>query len=334
MKVIVCTGDSHTSGQGGDSILTGAKPKEPNMVYNTAGKGMKQNDDLDMAGYVNVLRQYVAEYTGSEYAISDSKAIRAQTGYPRIDNAVKLEGELLLPKGWEMHVMCLVERSVPAKLGIYEDDVLVRTEELYTQTPRYNDRSYRSILVPCSLQGQVKLVPLEGEVYISHIQHNKGAYTVVNSGIGSCTTDRYLNECFEYAVEEFKPDIVVAEAQTINDWLNYDDVNKHGDMLNKLIDRCIALNAKVVYSTVVPICGHRDSKKFGLLYEDFTEQARQVGQRTDILFADSNAAYLQEVEGMTEEEIFGKLHVDNWHVNGEGHKIYADTIFEKLKELL
>lgn len=334
MKIILCTGDSHTCGQGFDNILSKHKYKNPNKIYNTAGKGTSRGGDLDCPSYVNLLRSYVAEATGSEYALTNGNAIRAQTGYPTVNLAVKLEGEYTLPKGWQLHTICLMETTVSAELGIFVDGNLVRKETLYTPVSRYNEWSFRNIIVPCEPDQTVTLVPLSGAVHISHIQHDKGTYAVINSGVGSCTTKRYMEEGWDYCVAEFAPHIVVAEAQTINDWINYTSSQLHGQQLNLMMDRFKELGAQVVFSTVAPIRGHQDSETCGEDYSAFMDQAKLVGQRSDLVFADSYEAFCKELESIPQDQQFNVLYVDNWHVNARGHKIYADTIFAKLKTLL
>lgn len=329
MKVIVCTGDSHTCGQGSDSIRTKYKPKRK-AVYNTAGKGITRGGNLETDSYVNRLRKMV----GCDYALTNASAIRAQTGYPIVNESVKLLGKCCIPKGWQLHTVCVMETTTPAKLGIFIDGEPVRKEKLFAEIPRYDDWSFRNICIRCRADQQVTLVPLEGDVYISHIQHDKGDYALINSGVGSCTTRRYLEECFDYCVAEFQPDIVIAEAQTINDWIHYERAEDHSYWLNRLLDSCKAMGAKLVYSTVAPIRGYQESKKFGIPYADFIAQSKQVGEREDLLFADSNAAFLEEYATIPEEEQFEQLHVDNWHVNARGHQIYANTIFAQLQKLL
>lgn len=329
MKVIVCTGDSHTVGQGADSILTKNKPKRT-VKYNTAGKGISRGGNLETGSYVNLLRKMV----GSDYALTNGSAMRAQTGYPLVNEAVKLVGNYNIPKGWLLHTVCIMETRTPAKLGVLIDGKLIREEALYAEVPRYDDSAFRNICIRCEADQQVTLVPLEGDVYISHIQHDKGKYAVINSGIGSCTTQRYLEEGWPYCVAEFQPDIVVAEAQTINDWIHYDSAQLHSQMLSKLADKCIQIGAKLVYSTVAPIRGYQESKKFGIPYGDFVTESKRVGEREDLLFADSHAAFLEAYATIPEEEQFDQLHVDNWHVNARGHQIYADTIFAQLQKLL
>lgn len=334
MKIIVCTGDSHTVGQGSDSIRTKYKPKDPNRIYNTAGKGISRGGDLNAPSYVNLLRRYVAETTGSSYALTNGDAIRAQTGYPLVNQSVELEGEYRLPKGWQLHTVCLMETTVPAKLGVYMDGELIREESVYTPLPRYNDWSFRNICIHCGADQEVSIRPLEGTVYISHIQHDKGPYAVINSGVGSCTTQRYIEECWSYCVEEFQPHIIVAQAQSINDWLHYETAQLHGQKLNELLDKCKSIGAKLVFSTVAPICGTQEGRNSGVDYIEFIRQSRQVGERTDLLFADAYAAFVEEISRIPQEQQFDSFYVDNWHVNARGHRLYADTIFEKLKEVL
>lgn len=329
MKIIVCTGDSHTVGQGADSIKTRHKPKSK-AVYNTAGKGISRGGNLETGSYVNLLRKMV----GCDYALTNGSALRAQTGYPLVNDAVCLEGAYDLPKGWKYHTVCLMETTTPAKMAVLIDGKPVRQEVLYTELPRYDQWSFRNIAVPCDEKQQVTLVPLGGAVYISHIQHDKGEYALINSGIGSCTTKRYLEEGFSYCVEEFKPDIVIAEAQTINDWIHYESAWLHGKYVNELLERCKAIGARLVFSTVAPICGCQESKQFGISYDAFIAESQKAGEREDVLFADSYGAFLETIAPIPEEEWFDFLYVDNWHVNGLGHRIYAETIFAKLKEVL
>ena len=42
MKIIVCTGDSHTVGQGANNIKSRDIPKNPNDIYRTEGKGISR----------------------------------------------------------------------------------------------------------------------------------------------------------------------------------------------------------------------------------------------------------------------------------------------------
>lgn len=334
MKIIVCTGDSHTCGQGASSIKTRDIPKDPNRIYRTAGKGISRGGDLEYPSYVNLVRKYIAENTDSAYALTSGSDLAAQTGYPLLNGAVKLEGELTLPAGWDWHLVCFAEALTPARVEMWIDGVPVRTELLSTPLPRYNDWSFRNVPVFCEGAKEVKLVPIEGEVWISHIQHDRGQYAVVNSGVGACSTRRYIDECFDYCIADFRPDYVIAEAQTINDWLNYDAPETHQKTLSELLDKTQALGAKTMLVTVAPIEGRQDSAKFGCLYGDFMAQAKTLAHRQDVVFADANAAFCAVLEAIPAEDRWETMYVDNWHVNGRGHRLYADTIIDHLPRLL
>lgn len=334
MKIIVCTGDSHTVGQGANSIKSRDIPKNPNALYRTAGKGISRGGDLEVPSYVNLVRKYIAEHTQSEYALTSGEKLAGQTGYPCQNWAVKLTGPLTLPAGWDWHLVCVAEQVEKAEMEIWIDGKCQKTEILQTPLPRYNDWSFRNVPVFCEGAREVVLVPKTGEVWISHIQHDRGAYAVVNSGVGSCTSRRYIDECFDYCVADFRPDYIIAEAHTINDWLNYEDPAQHSKTLNEMLDKMAALDARLMFMTVAPVAGKQESAKYGKAYEDFMAQAMKIAERDDVIFADANATFRETLAAIPEEDRWETMYVDNWHVNGKGHKIYADTIIEKLPQLL
>lgn len=334
MKILVCTGDSHTVGQGANSIKSRDIPKNPNAIYRTEGKGISRGGDLEVPSYVNLLRKYLAEHTDSQYQLTDGQTLGEQTGYPVENWAVRLEGELQLPAGWDWHLVCVAEQVEPAQLQIWIDGTCRQTLLLQTPIARYNDWSFRNIPIFCQGAREVKLVPVSGQVWISHIQHDRGEYAVVNSGVGSCTTRRYLEECFDYCVADFHPDYIIAEAHTINDWLNYPEPEEHSRRLNALLDKMKTLGAKLMLVSVAPVAGKQESAKFGMPYDSFVKETRRLAERQDLVFADAYAAFLRALEQIPDADRWEQMYVDNYHVNGRGHKIYAETIINNLNKLL
>ena len=341
MKVIVCSGDSHTCGQGADSILSKNKPSNPLRVYNHEhGKGIGGTcSDMVLPTYVNLIREYVNEHTGSQAGCITASELSVRDGCVKQPNVlnkdvVKLLKPLVLENQWDMLAVCVCEQVEEAAMEVYLDGTLSATHTLVTPIPRYNEYSYRVILIPCAGVKEVKLVPTQGEVLLYNIQWATGKYIVINSGVGWCPSDRYREECFDYCIADLKPDIVIAEAHTINDWLALESPQAHYDSLKALVEKIQALDAKVLFSTVSPIAGPQHSKKFGLLYQDYMDISKKIGELPGVLYVDSNAAFEKEMAGMTEEERFDYMHVDNWHVNARGHKIYADMITAKLAEIL
>lgn len=166
------------------------------------------------------------------------------------------------------------------------------------------------------------------------IQHNRGPYAVINSGIGYCPSRRYMQECFDYCVTDFRPDLVIAEAQSINDWIVCPTPEEHRNNLNLLMDKIISLGAKAILMTVAPICPNNQLSKFGQPYDAFVAQSQALAQRKDIVFVDANQVFVQELEKIPPKNREDAMYVDSLHVNGKGHRIYADAIISKLRQIL
>ena len=67
MKVILCTGDSHTQGQGQDTFSDPLNGEWPVKSYNLmSGSGLGFKRLLDTNSYVNLVRKYIEEKTGSK----------------------------------------------------------------------------------------------------------------------------------------------------------------------------------------------------------------------------------------------------------------------------
>lgn len=334
MKIILCTGDSHTCGQGSDNIISATKVKNPNDRYDTSGKGLGGGAcDLVCPGYVNLVRQYVADNTGSRHELVDMAALNARYGCPLGEEGVLLDRELVIRNEWDMLALCLAEQPWEAEIGIYLDGKLCRTEKLHAPVPRYNDWSFRNILIDCQGAGEVKIVPVSGKPYLRHIQCAAGQYMVINSGIGSCTSKRYLNECFDYCVSEFKPYLVVAEGHSINDWIQYKTAQEHYDNLKAMMEQLMGMGAKVLFTTVSPIESKQENAA-GVLYQDFIDASRKMAADLNIPVADAHEKFKEALAPIPKEERSGYMYVDKWHVNARGHKIYADAITEKLAAML
>ena len=334
MKVILCTGDSHTCGQGADNILSATKVKNPNDRYDTSGKGLGGGAcDLVIPGYVNLVRQFVVENTDSRHAVENMQILNEKYGYPLDEDGVLLNKELVIENSWDMILLCVGERPEAAEIAVYLDGKLYKNETLHTPIPRYNDWSFRNVPIRCEGAKEVKIVPVSGKAFIHHIQYAAGEYVVINSGIGSCTSKRYFNECFDYCVTDFQSDIVVAEGHSINDWIQYATAQEHYDCLKVMLEKFKEMGAKVLFTTVSPIESKQENAA-GNLYQGFIDASRQVAADLDIPVADAHEKFCEALAPIPKEERSMYMYVDKWHVNARGHKIYADAITEKLKEML
>lgn len=334
MKIILCTGDSHTCGQGADNIISATKVKNPNDRYDTSGKGLGGGAcDLVTPGYVNLVRRFVVENTDSRHALEDMHALSAKYGCPLGEEGVILDNALVIENNWDLLLLCVGETEAAAQLDIYLDGKLYKTETLHTPVPRYNDWSFRNVPIWCEGAKEVKIVPASGKPCIHHIQYAAGEYAVVNSGIGSCTSKRYFEECFDYCVTDFKPDIIVAEGHSINDWIKYATAQEHYDALKVMMERFLAMGAKVLFTTVSPIESKQENAA-GNLYQGFIDASRRAAQDLNIPIADAHEHFTQALAPIPKEERSAYMYVDKWHVNARGHKIYAESIWEKLKDML
>lgn len=334
MKLIVCTGDSHTCGQGADSIKTSAKPKDPNARYDTAGKGIGVSAcDLETPGYVNLVREYLLEHTASRYAVAYPDDLAAQYGCTVERGMCVLDGELVSENSWELMLLCVAEEEAPAELAVYFDGVLHATYVLQTDRPRYNDVSYRNVPIRCAGVRSVRLVPRSGRGRLRHIQFAAGEYAVVNSGVGSCSSERYLEECLPYCVDAFRPDIIIAEGHSINDWIQYNSAQKHYETLKTLMQTFRANGAQVVFLTVAPIEGRQENAA-GIPYGEFIAASKQMATELALPTADANEAFARALASIALERRSDEMYVDRWHVCGKGHRIYAECIIEQLKKLL
>lgn len=114
-------------------------------------------------------------------------------------------------------------------------------------------------------------MPRQGEVFAGHILVFCGAYAVVNSGVGSCPAGRYLSECFDDGVEVFRPDLIVCEAHTINDWLLGKSPKEYEKSLTKLLQKMKRTARAVVLVTGFSPLGEQAAPFNQTPYHEFVE---------------------------------------------------------------
>ena len=151
-----------------------------------------------------------------------------------------------------------------------------------------------------------------------------GKYRVINSGIGSCPTFKYLDEYWDGYVVSYDPEIIVIQPHTINDWLTGEGPDIYRNHLERYIGAALKITKKIILTTVSPVLGEQTVPgNPGALYADYIDQIYIVGKSRGIKIADvypklSDPSYFSDI----------------WHVNIKGHKIYADTIMEILREMI
>ena len=68
--------------------------------------------------------------------------------------------------------------------------------------------------------------------------------------------------------------------------------------------------------------------------KDLIKESYRVIERERVILADGHKAIKEACEDMSEKELYKELYNDKWHVNTQGHKLYADVICRELKKLL
>lgn len=282
MKTVVCTGDSHTWGQG----PAGA---EACFTDPPVCGGELRPVPFRYPCYVNLLRDEMNRRTGSFSLETEPKTeitgdfeIREKAGLARF--FYRFEGH----------------NNIVAESAFASDGVTETTNAVYVFGDILTVKPLRRLfLYRCELYG--------------------GSFAVINSGVGSCTTARYLERFYENYVRRFDPSVVVAEAHSINDWLHklpLRDVNRN---LVRILTGCP--KAKAILTTVSPIGGETALPYNETDYEEYVAESRLAAEKAGCAVADANTRI-----GMDK-------FTDFWHVNEKGHRIYFETIMSELDKI-
>lgn len=326
MKVILCTGDSHTCGQWAEGF---GIDDDVELGYNVAGKGFGRNASFESTCYVNLIRDFIVENTHSRVENVDISIFGRECARSRF-----ISTPVALQCNCDLMLFKVAERKEPAAFDIYLDGEICRNVTLCAEITRYGDWSFRYIPVFCGGKNKIEIVPVQGEIYITSLERWTGEYAVVNCGVGSCDTTRYIKEYMPELIEEFSPYAFLAEAHTINDWLSGKTVEEYGNELSVLLKLMKSNSHITVMTTVSPVLGEQCKEQTAAPYEEFVKESERIICDEDVIFADGHNAIKEKCEGLSEEELRCTLFSDNWHVNQAGHDIYAKVFIEKLKEVL
>ncbi|MGN1345260.1 MAG: SGNH/GDSL hydrolase family protein, partial [Eubacteriales bacterium] len=153
-------------------------------------------------------------------------------------------------------------------------------------------------------------------MYLYRAEYYSGAYAVINAGVGSCTTRRYLEQFYHDSVQLFNPCCIIAEAHSINDWLNHIPPEEAKANLVRILTGCP--NAVPILVTVAPIAGETAQPFSDIDYEEYIAVSREAALENGFSLVDANRA-------------IGNGHFsDNWHPDEEGHAIYFREILKVL----
>ena len=330
MKVLLCTGDSHTQGQGQDTF---SDPFPENVVkkydlFNGTGLGWKRLYDTNC--YVNLIRNYLYEKTGSteeEVSVEFFKELKDK-------NEVVFDCE-----GSDMFIFTFAEGTEETYVNVYTDGEFYKRIRFYTPAPRWDDWSARDLKIMCSGKKEIKFVSESGRVRFISARKYSGTYAVVNCGIGSCDCKSFTDLTLSQLIEDLDPYMFIAEAHTINDWLRGKTVAEYKEHLSAMLDIMMEHSEHTVLVTVSPILGEQMRSGYEIYntvdyYDNYVKASQEVAAEKNIPMADANKEFQKCLDGLSEEQKRKEMYCDDWHVNSKGHKIYAEQIIGKIDGLL
>lgn len=284
IKTIVCTGDSHTYGQGAD--IPAVLPYDFN-AFPLRGGDLRVYP-FEVTGYVTLLRNKINALTGS--------------------SARQVFGETLVDiSGSKLVRIFLWSKDGCAELKL--DGIC------YKQVTLKPIDSAKDMTVFSFYNQGAKTLEIRGaDVYCTEIY--SGSHAVINSGVGSCTSQNYISVYYKAYVEFFQPELVVIESHAINDWLNNIPLSQCVDNLSLIANEQIKQGKKAVLLTVSPILGAQYAAGNPVEYGEYINAGRKAAAQCCIPCADANRAIAAK------EAYFS----DIWHVNQKGHDIYFETI--------
>ena len=323
MLRILCTGDSHTWGQGAARVLDAF---DPPVVC-----GELRPVDFDTGSYVNQLRRMVETATGSQSFQWIAQDLAQQAGCRYTAPCAVLEQDFQLTfRGALLRIVLGPQQEAVCwqlSLDGYTRDLS------YSPAQSSNDFRILNLHLP---EGTHTLILRKhsGPLHLYRIESYTGPAAVINCGIGSCPTFRYHREYWQDYVVSLKPDIVLAEAHTINDWLSGDSPETYRKNLSGLLADFQSLGAKTVLMTVAPIGGVQKLPQTAGKYDAYVTASRLAAGDSGAILCDANAVMQRMLDGMTSEQGFSYLLNDNWHPNDRGHGIYAALLAQALSHLL
>ncbi|MGI6742950.1 MAG: SGNH/GDSL hydrolase family protein [Eubacteriales bacterium] len=332
-KTIVFQGDSHTWGEGvGGEFLLGSPACAADMRMIPFPAPM----------YVNQLRRLVCEATGSSACDVDFRALNLlYTGRADIKPArgcLKIGEKPFILRGRFGFLLITFGKGAGAgTAGVYIDGEKMAEVGLEGEEPENTASGFVRLPLFCPDGDHEICVKAEsGAPLLRRIETASGRYACINSGAGSRSTAEYLENYWEDYVAAMKPDIIVLECSAINDWLRKITPEEYLARVERLIAAAKALTDKVVIHDVFPIMGELRSPVSGVPYPDMIKQVRLAAEKSGTAdnFVSVFDAANEAMAALNERDRAMRYFHDNWHPNEHGYKIYADTVWEKLKDKL
>lgn len=318
LKTICCTGDSHTWGQGASQLLESFTPAVINGDLRLA--------PFSPPSYVSLVRNAVNQKTNSSAKEFQAENLARQEGIAFINGCAMIEKRPLsinTPFAFlRIELRCQTAES--------EAEILIDGNSAARLDLKVSDDTNAFRVIPfhagADTSHTLEIRAVSGTVLLYRIEAYCGKYAVLNCGIGSCSSKRYLSEYWERYVADCKPSVVLLEAHTINDWLSEQTPQECCAQLKEMIRRTKNLGALPILLTISPILGSQESKCTGTDYEAYVAAGKQAAADTGTFVIDANLAMREVLSQIPVPEHASYLYDDIWHVNDRGHQIYAQQI--------
>ncbi|MCQ2429905.1 MAG: SGNH/GDSL hydrolase family protein [Clostridia bacterium] len=325
MKVIALMGDSHTWGEG-----VGAEYGfDPPVVC-----ADKRMNSFAYPNYANLLRKAVNLRTGSTAREIIRDELAALCGGREGDYGIlSPDKPVSVRSPFGLCRLFLFGRPEPAAVTVSLDGRTARTLTVRSDDP---SPSAAVCLVTLRAPSGIHTLTLTASapVRLHRIELYDGPYAVVNCGIGSCPIGRYVDTFFRDYIAALEPYAVVLEGNTINDWLTGEPLSAYADDLTRAVAAVRALTPRIMAHSVFPIAGARTWGAADVPYESYVSAMKDTLEKLGVRFADTHAAFLDELSRVPEARRNQFLYHDPWHPNGTGHAIYAREILPELCALI
>ncbi len=311
---ILCTGDSHTWGQGATGVWESLDP--PPVA------GDLRLDSFRHNGYVNVLRRMIERATGSTSCEWEAKTLAEMAGAPYQPPAAALTAATPLTVPFTGALLRFeVKCDTSPTAFSWTVDGNTRQERL---PAAQSDNDYR-LFTHHLTEGDHTLTftVQNGTCLLYRAESYSGMAAVINAGVGSQPTARYREAFWDSHIAAVKPTLVLAEAHTINDWLSGVTPAQYEKQLVRLLTSYKQLDAAVALLTVCPIGGAQKRPDTADEYTAFVEASRRAANAANVPLCDAHALCSVLVADMTPDERAAYLLDDIWHPNERGHAIYA-----------
>lgn len=321
MKIVLCTGDSHTWGQGAQGLCGSFTPPVVSGDLRLAG--------FSYPSYVNRLRRLINLHTGSHAQEWSARACAERFGLVLQRNDALLQSApIRLPACPGLLRLQFHLGDARAKATVEIDGEVAGIAELPGDESGHGYRLL-SVFVPeeCHV---LQICAVEGTARLYRIESYSGRCGVVNSGIGSTSVGDYFSCYREDYVAALRPCLTVMEAHTINDWLAGDPPEVYYERLKEGIRILKGMGSDVLLLTVSPIAGLQTTQSNAVPYARYVEASRQAAADCRVPVCDANAVMSICVEGMNPDQANEFLFDDPWHVNDRGHALYAQLIYDAI----